>query len=94
MVSLDEALAEALSDGAPLCRRLVHSRRLRRDIQLLGANALPPVRKGIPGSQSSSVFLGRPSITLILVLDMGVLAQVQSPLVPLHPLAPAARLDI
>ena len=97
MVSLDEAVAEAVPDGAPLGRRLVHRRRLRRDIQLLGAHALPPLRKGIPGLQTSSVFsynIVCHLMTLILFLDMGVFAKVQSPVVPLHPLAPAARVDI
>ena len=49
---LDEAVAEALPHGAPLGRRLVHRRGLRRDLQLLGAHALPALREGIPGSLS------------------------------------------
>ena len=61
-MSLDEALAEAVPDGAPLCRRLVHRRRLRRDVQLLGANALPPLRKGVPGSNKFRLSVHTPSI--------------------------------
>ena len=51
--------------------------------------------KGFQVRQQVLCFFTSPYLsTLILVLDMGVFAQVQPPVVPLHPLAPAARVDI
>ena len=47
---LDQARHEALPHSAALGRRVVHGRRLRRDLQLLGAHALSALWKGISGS--------------------------------------------